>query len=99
MQKQITRGVGVTTLLTLSLILIVKLAGFQTSVTARNNPLQNNQATPSQDEKPFDQALALADLRKRIAGQENKPAAEVFKNIQILKAMPAGRLLRVMELG
>ena len=49
----------------------------------------------------FDQAQALADLRKAIAGQENKPAGEVFKNIQMqmFKAMPAGRLLRVMELG
>ncbi|HJZ78806.1 MAG TPA: c-type cytochrome [Pyrinomonadaceae bacterium] len=49
--------------------------------------------------KPFDQAQALADLNKRIAGQESKPAAEVFKNIQILKGMPAGRLLKVMEIG
>ncbi|HXD32134.1 MAG TPA: c-type cytochrome [Pyrinomonadaceae bacterium] len=53
----------------------------------------------TQTEKPFDQAQALADLRKAIAGQEDKPAGEVFKNIQMLKAMPAGRLLRVMELG
>jgi hypothetical protein len=53
----------------------------------------------SQGEKPFDQDQALANLRKAIAGQETKPAAEVFKNIQILKSMPAGRLLRVMEVG
>ena len=56
------------------------------------------QATP-QEAKPFDQEAALAELRKRIAGQENKPAEEVFKNIQLLKGVPAGRLLRVMELG
>jgi hypothetical protein len=59
---------------------------------------QNNQ-TAIQNEKPFDQAAALENLRKAIAGQENKPAEEVFKNIQISKGMPAGRLLRVMELG
>ena len=59
---------------------------------------QNNQ-TPAQTEKPFDQAQALENLRKSIAGQENKPAEEVFKNIQMLKGMPAGRLLRVMEMG
>lgn len=101
MQKQITRGVGVTTLVALALILVVKLIGPETSanVLATEGWSRNNQATPAQDEKPFDQAQALADLRKRIAGQENKPAAEVFKNIQMLKAMPAGRLLRVMELG
>ena len=58
-----------------------------------------SQTSANQGEAPFDQAQALADLRKRIAGQENKPAGEVFKNIQILKAMPAGRFLRVMEMG
>lgn len=60
---------------------------------------QNNQAPATQTEKPFNQAQALENLRKAIAGQENKPAEEVFKNIQMLKGMPAGRLLRVMELG
>jgi hypothetical protein len=53
----------------------------------------------TQTTKLFDQAQALENLRKAIAGQENKPAEEVFKNIQMLKGMPAGRLLRVMELG
>ena len=48
---------------------------------------------------PFDQAQVLADLRKSIAGKENEPAEKVFKNIQLLKGMPAARVLRVMELG
>jgi photosynthetic reaction center cytochrome c subunit len=52
-----------------------------------------------QGDKPFDQEQALADLRKAIAGQEMKSAGEVFKNVQILKGLPAGRLLKVMELG
>ena len=60
---------------------------------------QSSQDTTTQTAKPFDQAVALENLRKAIAGQENKPAEEVFKNIQMLKGMPAGRLLRVMELG
>jgi hypothetical protein len=60
---------------------------------------QTSQNPATQTAKPFDQALALDNLRKAIAGQENKPAEEVFKNIQMLKGMPAGRLLRVMELG
>ena len=58
-----------------------------------------SQDPATQTAKPFDQAQALENLRKTIAGQENKPAEEVFKNIQMLKGMPAGRLLRVMELG
>jgi len=34
-----------------------------------------------------------------IAGHENEPAETVFKNIQSLKGMPAGRLVRVMNMG
>src|SRR5258705_13116266 len=60
---------------------------------------QSSQDPVTQTPKPFDQAAALENLRKAIAGQENKPAEEVFKNIQMLKGMPAARLLRVMEMG
>jgi hypothetical protein len=100
MQKQITRGVAFVILMAFALVLFVNLNS-QTGlkVQAGNSLPLNNQTTQIQTEKPFDQAQALADLRKAIAGQENKPAGEVFKNIQMLKAMPAGRLLRVMELG
>lgn len=48
---------------------------------------------------PPELAQKVAELRQRIAGQENKPAEEVFKNIQILKGIPAGRVLRIMEMG
>lgn len=47
----------------------------------------------------FDQEAKLAELRKKIAGRENEPAEAVFKNIQFLKGVPAGRLLNVMRLG
>ena len=60
----------------------------------------NRHSDPTlQEGQAFDQNQKLAELSKRIAGQENKPAGEVFKNIQMLKAMPAARLLKVMELG
>jgi len=58
-----------------------------------------NANSNAQDEKPFDQSQKLADLRKQIAGKEDQPAEQVFKNIQMFKGMPAARLLRVMELG
>lgn len=61
--------------------------------------INSHHQTPAQDSKPFDQQQKLQELRKQIAGQENKPAEEVFKNIQLLKGLPAGRLLRVMEVG
>jgi len=40
-------------------------------------------------------------ISDRIAGRENEPAEQVFKNIQIpwLKKAPAGRFIRIMNLG
>ena len=50
-------------------------------------------------EVPFDQAKALADLRKSIEGKEDNPAVDVFMNITQYKGVTAGRLLRIMEFG
>ncbi len=47
----------------------------------------------------FDQAAALAALKEKIKGKEDKPAEEVFENIQTLKGFPAGRLLAIMQFG
>lgn len=38
-------------------------------------------------------------ILKQIAGKETRPAGEVFKNVQILKDVPAARFLRIMEMG
>ena len=38
-------------------------------------------------------------LLQQIKGQENRPAGEVFKNVQLLKNVPAGRFLRIMDNG
>ena len=70
---------------------------YSTKTQAARN--EGQQGAAEQQPQPFDQNQKLAELAKRITGQENKPAGEVFKNIQILKGMPAGRLLKVMELG
>lgn len=47
----------------------------------------------------FDQARAIADLQRAIAGKEDLPATEVFKHITQYKGVTAGRLLRIMEFG
>lgn len=47
----------------------------------------------------FDQEKALAVLREEIKGKEDLPSSEVFKNIKVMKQVPAGRLLRIMEFG
>lgn len=39
------------------------------------------------------------ELRLAIKGRENSPADSVFKNIKILKGVPAGRLISIMDKG
>ena len=48
---------------------------------------------------PFDQAKALAEIRKSIEGKEDQPAVDVFMNITQYKGVTAERLLRIMEFG
>ncbi len=38
-------------------------------------------------------------VMRSIAGRETQPAESVFKNIKILKGIPAGRLVSIMNLG
>lgn len=40
-----------------------------------------------------------ARVLRDIAGRESMPAESVFKNIKILKGMPAGRVVRIMNAG
>jgi len=47
----------------------------------------------------FDQAGALAELRKSIQGKEDQPAADVFMNVTQYRGVTAERLLRIMEFG
>ena len=41
----------------------------------------------------------VTHLLQTIKGRENKPAGEVFKNVQLLENIPAGRFLRIMDAG
>ncbi len=66
---------------------------FEKSVVAQTSP------TPTPTVAEFNQADALAKLREQIKGKETEPAEKVFKNIQMMKTVPAGRLLAIMEMG
>jgi hypothetical protein len=66
---------------------------FQKSVAAQTLP------TPSPTVAEFNQAEAISKLKEQIKGRESEPAEKVFKNIQMLKGVPAGRLLAIMEMG
>lgn len=41
----------------------------------------------------------LKEIRAHIAGREKEPAETVFKDIQTLKGVPAGRVLAIMNFG
>ncbi|HMX26397.1 MAG TPA: photosynthetic reaction center cytochrome c subunit family protein [Blastocatellia bacterium] len=43
------------------------------------------------------QKAALAEIGKRLAGHEEEPAEQVFKNIEVLKGKKAARLPGMME--
>jgi hypothetical protein len=54
-------------------------------------------APPAQEAKPLDSQQKLAELNKQIEGQEQKPAEQVFKNMQTFKGAPAKRVLLIMN--
>lgn len=41
----------------------------------------------------------VKEVRARISGHEQEPAEKVFKDIQLFKGVPAGRLLAIMNMG
>lgn len=83
----------------IAVALILATAVTLTAIGVGTESIAQSATSASQQEKSFDQAAALADLTKQIAGKETQPAEQVFKNIQIFKGVPAGRFLRIMELG
>lgn len=89
------RRIQIGVVMMLSLAIVFVMTGLK--VIPRSAAQNNNSSV--QDEKKFDQAQKLADLTKQIAGKENLPAEQVFKNVQMFKGVPAARLLRIMELG
>jgi len=97
--KSVSRIRIVAVLATALVLLTAWLVSARLTSNVRAGENQNAAAPTTQAEKPFDQAQALAKLRESIAGKENEPAEKVFKNIQLLKGIPAARLLRIMELG
>lgn len=57
-------------------------------------PASTETATVQQQNDTFE-----AEIRKRIAGREQEPAEEVFKNVHWLKGVPAAQFLRIMNSG
>ena len=47
--------------------------------------------------RPQNTEQAVNDLLRQIAGKEKLPAGEVFRNVTLLKDVPAARFLRIMD--
>jgi hypothetical protein len=83
--------------LTAALCLLVTMGA--AVVSQQPPPVRPPGEPPRVTEAPFDQAAAVAQLERQIAGKEDLPATEVFKNITQYKGVTAGRLLRIMDFG
>jgi hypothetical protein len=44
-------------------------------------------------------AAQLDQARREIQGREREPAESVYRDIRVLKGVPAGRLLAIMDIG
>lgn len=91
MNTNLKTRLGLCVVLTLSAISLVLV---QRSLA---KPSAINPLPQVQEQKPFNQEQALSDLRKAIAGKEQKPATEVFQNIKELTDFNAERILPIME--
>ena len=57
------------------------------------------QADPAPDSMAASRDRFVRAVLASIAGRENLPADSVFRNIEVLKGVPAGRLVRMRDLG
>ena len=86
-------------------VMAIAISGlFAVTIFNANSTIERTafaQANPTPVPAPagFDQAAAVAKLKEQIKGKEKEPASIVYKNIQMLKDMPAARLMAVMEFG
>ncbi len=80
--------------------ILVLLAAF----SPQERPRQDGQRrfSPQQDSIRMARTNAIidekiAEVKKSIEGQEDKPASEVFKNLQMFKELKAGQIPGIME--
>lgn len=56
-------------------------------------------ATGARSEDPPKENPIVTDLLKALGPNAKKPAGEVFRNVKIMKDVPADRFLRIMDIG
>jgi hypothetical protein len=71
-----------------------------TSCTAKKVMAENVKETPAVEAPtptPTAEPGFITAIKDKIKGKENEPAEAVFENIEILKGMPAGRVIPIMQ--
>jgi hypothetical protein len=93
------RGFGI-------LAMLVAAAGVNVSTSASGQAASVSPSQPSASPTPTPSALSdaaaenqeyLARIKQFLAGREDEPAEKVFKNIELLRGKPAGRLPGMMS--
>ncbi len=86
-----------------SLVMLASLAGLRPPRSAPQPPPPPPEAA-APGGAPVDSFAAerdslMKEVLQKIAGREEAPAESVFKNIKVLKGVPAGRIPRIMNMG
>jgi hypothetical protein len=84
--------------------MLAAVLAVSTALAGGKRPQQPQSPAPGATKEPTNQEIndtLVQKISKQIAGHEQEPAAQVFKNIQLdfFKKTPASRLLLIMNLG
>ena len=82
----------------LLVVLLGSLAVYANAAGQQPSPTPSPAASPSPSPAASpDNQRFMERARAAIAGHENEPAGKVFKNVQLMKELPAARLLDAMN--
>lgn len=84
------------------LLLVLPLLGgglLALAPTLPSEPLDAPNAALAADSLADERARYVRDVLATIEGREDEPAGEVFEDVEQLEDVPAGRFLRIMDMG
>jgi len=81
------------------LLTLITFSGFGLTWTVKKPWISVYHANDPTDSILADRKHYVDELRLAIKGKENLPGDSVFKNIKILKGVPAARLISIMDMG
>jgi Photosynthetic reaction centre cytochrome C subunit len=79
------------------LVLLLAALALSRIAGATKSPRLPQQSSGQAAEKAQPQNQAPADLEKLAGKDETRPAEQVYKNVQVLKGMPADQFIRTMK--